>query len=233
MTDSKPLYTQDSYIQAFEATIIRTGPRFVVLDQTAFYPEGGGQPSDTGTLETTDKTYNVIKAMKRGSQIFHYLDGNIETMTRVKGTIDWSRRYRYMQLHSGEHLLTGLLEARGSGPKVFSSFTQLDFKPSEIDESIVLEVWKRFDEIIDEDVPVRIYYTNREELEIGDDQRKKSFLEKIPKNVLELRMIEIGDYALTFCMGTHVKNTGDIPKIKNLSIESKKKRRKVVYFDLK
>ena len=93
-----------------------------------------------------------------------------------------------MRLHSGEHLLTGLFEARGSGPKVFSSFSQLDFKPSELTDEVVAEVWKRFDEIVEEDVPVDIYFTNRDMLDVGDDVRKQSFLEKIPPNVHELRM---------------------------------------------
>jgi misacylated tRNA(Ala) deacylase len=137
-----------------------------------------------------------------------------------------------MRLHSGEHLLTGLFEARGSGSKVFSSFSQLDFKPSDLTEEIVSEVWERFDEIIDEDVPVEIYFTNREELDVGDDMRKKSFLEKIPNDIHELRMVKIGVYAETFCMGTHVKRTGDIGKIKDLRLEPKKKRKKIVYFEL-
>ena len=67
---------------------------------------------------------------------------------------------------------------------------------------------------------------------MGDDERKQSFLEKMPRDVHELRMVKIGDYAETFCMGTHVKSTGDIGKLKGLSLESKKKRKKIVYFEL-
>jgi len=230
--DSKQLYIEDSYIKEFDATVVRTGPRFVVLDRTAFYPEGGGQPTDLGTLEADGTVYNVAKVMKRGPQIFHYLDGDIAEGTTVHGVIDWGRRFNFMRLHSGEHLLTGLFEAAGSGPKVFSSFSQLDFKPSDITEETLQSVWRRFDEIVDMDVPVRIFYTDREELVVGDDARKKSFLEKIPRGVDKLRMVEIGEYALTFCMGTHVKSTGEIGRLKSLRLEPKKKRRKIVYFEL-
>jgi len=229
--DSKQLYIEDSYIKEFDATVVRIGPRFVVLDRTAFYPEGGGQPTDHGTLEADGKVYKVAKAMKRGPQIFHYLDKDIAEGTTVHGVIDWGRRFNFMRLHSGEHLLTGLFEAAGSGPKVFSSFSQLDFKPSDITEETLQSVWRRFDEIVDMDVPVWIFYTDREELVVGDDARKQSFLEKIPRGVDKLRMVEIGEYALTFCMGTHVKSTGEIGRLKSLRLEPKKKRRKIVYFE--
>ena len=232
MEDSKLLYIRDSYLKEFEATVIRNGPRFVVLNQTAFYPEGGGQPSDTGKLNVDGREVKVIKVMKRGDQVFHYLDSNVEIGTDVHGIIDWDQRFNYMRLHSGEHLLTGLFEVRNSGPKVFSSFSQLDFQPSELTEETMKEVWGRFDEIIDENVSVDIFFTNRDELDIGDDKRKQSFLEKIPKNIHELRMVKIGDYAETFCMGTHVKSTGDIGKLKDLRLETKKKRKMIIYFEL-
>lgn len=232
MEDSKLLYIRDSYLKEFEATVIRNGPRFVVLNQTAFYPEGGGQPSDTGKLNVDGREVKVIKVMKRGDQVFHYLDSNVEIGTDVHGVIDWDQRFNYMRLHSGEHLLTGLFEVRNSGPKVFSSFSQLDFQPSELTEETMKEVWGRFDEIIDENVSVDIFFTNRDELDIGDDKRKQSFLEKIPKNIHELRMVKIGDYAETFCMGTHVKSTGDIGKLKDLRLETKKKRKMIIYFEL-
>jgi alanyl-tRNA synthetase len=203
-----------------------------VLDRTAFYPEGGGQPGDTGVLYSEEGELRVVKAMKRGAQIFHYLDGGLKVGSEVRGVIDWDERFWNMRRHSGEHLLTGLLESRGSGPKVFSSLTQLDFKPSSLDETILNEVTEVFNGIIEADIPVRIYSVNREKLDVGDDERKKSFLEKIPGNTQTLRMVEMGDHAVTFCMGTHVKTTGDIGMIKTMSLEHKKKRRKIVYFEL-
>jgi len=230
--ETERLYVEDSYLREFDAKVVRAGPRFVVLDRTAFYPEGGGQPTDHGTLEAGGEKHSVVKVMTRGQQIFHYLDGDIPLGAEIHGVIDWERRYRHMRLHSGEHLLTGLFEAAGSGPKVFSSFTQLDFKPSPLDQETVERVHRRFDEIIDMDIPVRIYYTDRDRMDVGDDARKKSFLEKIPADVKRLRMVEIGDHALTFCMGTHVRRTGEIGRLKSLRLEPKRKRRKIVYFEL-
>ena len=232
MSQSEPLYLENSYMKDFYATVVKSGPKFVVLDRTAFYPEGGGQPSDIGIITYNDETINVLKVMKRGSDIYHYLDGNLPKGVKIHGEIDWSRRFIYMRLHSGEHLLTGLFESMGSGPKVFSSFSQLDFQPSEINVDTVKTVWDKFDGIIDEDVEVRTYYTERDKLNVRDDSRKQSFLEKIPSSVKELRIVEIDDYAKTFCMGTHVKRTGEIGTLKSLKVEPKKHRRKIVYFEL-
>jgi len=232
MSQSEPLYLENSYMKDFYATVVKSGPKFVVLDRTAFYPEGGGQPSDIGIITYNDETINVLKVMKRGSDIYHYLDGNLPKGVKIHGEIDWSRRFMYMRLHSGEHLLTGLFESMGSGPKVFSSFSQLDFQPSEINDDTVKTVWDKFDGIIDEDVEVRTYYTERDKLNVRDDSRKQSFLEKIPSSVKELRIVEIDDYAKTFCMGTHVKRTGEIGTLKSLKVEPKKHRRKIVYFEL-
>ncbi len=224
------LYTDNPELKEFDAIVTRTGPKFVVLDKTGFYPEGGGQPSDTGKLIVNGDEVKVIKVMKRGKQVFHYLNEDIAIGEKVHGVIDWDLRFEYMRLHSGEHLLTGLFESMGSGPKVFSSFSQLDFKPSELNEELVEKVRKRFDEVIEMDVPVEVYYTSREDLDVGDDERKQSFLAKIPKNIETLRMVKIGEFAETFCMGTHVKSTKDIGKITELTWESKKKRKKIVYF---
>jgi misacylated tRNA(Ala) deacylase len=232
MNDSLPLYVDDSYVRGFDARVVRSGPRFVVLDVTAFYPEGGGQPSDTGTLEAGGGTFKVLKAMKRGPQIFHYLDGDIPEGMEVKGAVDWGRRFTHMRLHSGEHLLTGLFEAEGAGLKVFSSFSQLDFQPSAIDEAALKRVRERFNAVVDENVPITIYYTSRDELDVGNDARKQNFLDKISSNVQELRMVKIGGYAMTFCMGTHVRSTGDIGELRSLRLEAKKKQRKIVYFEL-
>jgi misacylated tRNA(Ala) deacylase len=232
MTDSEPLYLQNSYLKEFDARVIKRGPKFVVLDKTAFYPEGGGQPTDTGTLTYDGTKVNVVKVMKRGSDIYHYLDDDIPNGSLVHGSIDWERRFRHMRLHSGEHLLTGLFESEGSGPKVFSSFSQLDFQPSSIDEETVRRVWQSFNEIVERDVAITVYLMDREELDVGNDVRKQEFLDKISSNIHELRMVEIDDHAKTFCMGTHVKRTGDIGKLKNLRVESKKHMRKIVYFEL-
>jgi Ser-tRNA(Ala) deacylase AlaX len=232
MNETELLYVKNSYLKKFDATIIKFGLKYVILDRTAFYPEGGGQPSDTGRIITEDKTFKVTKVLKRGNQVFHYLDGNINQWGKVHGVVDWDQRFWNMRRHSGEHLLTGLFESLDSGPKVFSNLEQLDFKPSELDEKTIRRVTNKFNSIVNANVPVKIYYLNREDLDVGNDERQKSFLEKIPQNVKELRIVEIGTHARVFCMGTHVKSTSEIGELKRIYLESKKKKRKIVFFEL-
>ena len=228
--NSNPLYVEDSHLTEFDARVTKAGPKFVILDRTAFYPESGGQPSDTGRISYAGGEASVRKVMKRGSDIYHYLDVDIPVGTEIHGVIDWEPRLWNMRRHSGEHLLTGLFEKRGSGPKAYSDLERLDFKPSEIDEETVKAVEEEFNGIIEQDIPLRIYYTSREELDVGDDARKQEFLEKIPRNVERLRMVDIPGHALTFCFGTHVASTGEIGRLSELTLSRGKKGRKIVHF---
>jgi len=227
---SVPLYVEDGHIKEFDATVVKAGPKFVILDRTAFYPESGGQPSDTGAIAFEGGEAAVKKVMKRGKDIYHYLDADIPVGTRVHGGIDWEPRLYNMRRHSAEHLLTGLFEREGSGPKVYSDLERLDFKPSDLAEETVRRVKEEFNGIIDENILLRIYYTSREELDVGDDERKKEFLEKIPRTVERLRMVEIPGHALTFCFGTHVGSTGEIGRLSELTLSRGKKGRKIMHF---
>ena len=229
---SEPLYVEDSHLKEFDARVVKAGPRFVILDRTAFYPESGGQPSDTGMIRYVGGESSVRKVLKRGRDIYHYLDGDIPVGTEVHGSIDWEPRHWNLRRHSAEHLLTGLFERRGSGPKVYSDLERLDFKPSELDEETVLEVEAEFNAIVDEDIPLRIYYTSREELDVEGDARKLEFLDKIPRNIDRLRMVDIPGHALTFCFGTHVGSTGEIGRLTKLTFSKAKKGRKIVHFFL-
>jgi Ser-tRNA(Ala) deacylase AlaX len=229
---SEPLYVEDSHLKEFDARVVKAGPKFVILDRTAFYPESGGQPSDTGKITYAGGEASVRKVMKRGKDIYHYLDEDIPVGTEVHGTVDWDPRLWNMRRHSGEHLLTGLFEKRDSGPKVYSDLERLDFKPSDLDEETVREVEAEFNSVVDEDIPLRIFYSSREALDVGDDARKREFLEKIPRNIDRLRMVDIPGHALTFCFGTHVGSTGEIGRLTKLTFSKAKKGRRIVHFFL-
>jgi misacylated tRNA(Ala) deacylase len=219
---STPLYAEDSYLKEFDAKVVKAGPRFVVLDQTAFYPESGGQHSDTGVLQYGYQEVEVHKVMKRGRDIFHYIRGDI--------LVDWEPRFYNMRRHSAEHLLTGLFEREGAGPKVYSDLERLDFKPSDLTEEIVGMVEVEFNRVVEDDISLRIYYASREELEGEEDERKRSFLDKLPRALHRLRMVEIPGHALTFCFGTHVRSTGEIGRLAELEMTEGRKRRKIVSF---
>lgn len=231
-SNSIPLYAEDSYLREFKARVVKSGPKFVVLDKTAFYPESGGQPSDTGILISSDSKVRVFKVLRRGFEIFHYIEGELEKGSEVYGLIDWPHRFWNMRRHSGEHLLTNLFEKAGAGPKVYSDLTRLEFTPSNIDEESMKKVESEFKEVVEADLPIRIYYADRSKVDVGDDARKLRFLEKIPRSVESLRIVEILGYSPIFCFGTHVKSTGEIGYLSSLRLESGRKNRKIVYFSL-
>jgi Ser-tRNA(Ala) deacylase AlaX len=231
--NSLPLYADDSHLTEFDATVVKAGPRFVVLDRTAFYPDSGGQPSDIGILRHSGGVALVSKAVKRGLEIFHYLDADIPVGTAVHGVVDWPTRNWNMRRHSAEHLVTGLIEALVEPPKVFSDLEKLEYQPSSLTAEMVKDVGRRFDEIVDEDALVRIYYEDRVKINASGDPRKISFLQKIPRSVNRLRIVDIGPYASTFCFGTHVKSTSEIGHLAELHLEDAKKGKKVVHFRLK
>jgi Ser-tRNA(Ala) deacylase AlaX len=228
-----PLYAEDSRLREFDAFVTRSGPKFVVLDRTAFYPEGGGQPSDIGVLITEGRTVKVIKSMKRGNEIFHYLDSDIKEGTLVHGLIDWDERSWNMRRHSAEHLLTGLIEAENVQPKVYSDLEKLEYVDSGITTEKLKQIELLFNRIIEQDEPVKIYYVKRSTLDVSNDPRKRNFLEKIPRNMETLRMVDIGSHASTFCFGTHVESTSEIGKLLSLTMEEKKKGRQIISFQLK
>ncbi|MBS7631979.1 alanyl-tRNA editing protein, partial [Candidatus Bathyarchaeota archaeon] len=231
-SNSIPLYAEDSYLKEFKARVVKSGPKFVVLDRTAFYPESGGQPSDTGILVSGESKVRVFKVLRRGFEIFHYIEGELEKGLEVHGVIDWAHRFWNMRRHSCEHLLTNLFEKAGTGPKVYSDLTRLEFMPSSIGEEDLKKVESEFKEVVEADLPIRIYYADKSKVDVGDDVRKLRFLEKIPRSVGSLRMVEVLGYSPIFCFGTHVKSTGEIGSLSSLRLESGRKNRKIVYFSL-
>lgn len=230
--NSVPLYADDSHLTEFDGIVVKSGPKFVVLDRTAFYPDSGGQPTDVGVLRHAGGETRVVKVMKRGLEIYHYLDADIPSGARVHGVIDWPTRSWNMRRHSAEHLLTGLIEALGEPPKIFSDLEKLEYQPSNLSAEQVAAVGRRFDEIVAENVPVRVYYEDRAKIDASGDPRKISFLQKIPRSVERLRIVDIGNYASTFCFGTHVKSTMEIGRVAEIRLEDAKKGKKIVYFKL-
>lgn len=231
-TNSIPLYADDSHLTEFDAVAVKSGPRFVILDRTAFYPDSGGQPSDVGVLRHAGSGVKVVKVLKRGLEVYHYLDADIPVGAVVHGVIDWPTRSWNMRRHSAEHLLTGLIEALGEPPKVFSDLEKLGYQPSGLTEEQIRGVGRRFDEIVDEDVPVRVYYEDRAKIDASGDPRKIGFLQKIPRSVDSLRIVDVGSYASTFCFGTHVKSTREIGHLAELRLEEAKNGKKIVHFRL-
>lgn len=216
MTDTKRLYYEDVYIKEFSAKVVecRKGEKGfqVLLDRSAFYPEGGGQPCDLGILGDTE----VTDVQEKDGELIHYVKAELEPGTEVTGRIDWQRRFDLMQQHSGEHIVSGLVhEAYGYnnvGFHMSSDVITIDFS-GVLDERQLAEIEEKTNREIWENKPVEIFYPDKEELAVLSYRSKKELTGKI-------RLVRFPGADLCACCGTHVTHTGEIGMVKILSVEN-------------
>lgn len=215
MTETRRLYYEDVYKKEFTATVIECREQkkgyAVVLDESAFYPEGGGQPSDVGTLGDA----KVTEVHEKDGELLHYTDKALEVGAKVEGKIDWARRFDLMQQHSGEHMVSGLIhEAYGYdnvGFHMGSDTITIDLN-GPLDETQLAEIERKTNQKIWEDTQIKIIYPTAEELEKIDYRSKKELTGQV-------RIVEFPGVDICACCGTHVTHTGEIGMVKLLSVE--------------
>lgn len=215
-----------NYIKEFDAEVIENRENFVILDRTAFYPEGGGQPSDTGYLIYENKKFEVVKVIKKG-EIKHFLkEGTIPGGKKVHGIIDWDLRYAHMKMHTAQHIISAVVfdeySARTVGNQIHKDYSRIDFYPVNFSDEDVKFIERRCNEIIKRHVPVRIYMENRKNIEEKADSMRFN-INLLPKSLKIFRIVEIENFDICPCAGTHVKNTNEIPPIKIIRKENKGK----------
>jgi alanyl-tRNA synthetase len=221
MTDR--LYYHDSFLYNFDAevrSVVETPRPALILDRTAFYPTSGGQIHDTGSLVFSDAKFRVTEvADTEDGHIIHYLDaplkdalpGNVQPGTRIRGEIDPARRRDHMQQHSAQHVLSSAF-VRLFGMTTVSfhmadDYCSIDLDTPSLSKDQVEAAERRANEIVVEDRPVDVRYVTRDEAE-------KLGLRKLPPTERDqLRLIDIHDWDLTACGGTHVNSTGQIGSI--------------------
>jgi len=143
------LYQTDSYLREFDATVTATAEGAAVLDRTAFYPGGGGQPHDLGTLRTEDRTWSVVKVERRGADVLHHLDGDAppDAGSVVHGALDWERRYRLMRTHTAMHVLCGVIwrefGAQVTGGQMYPDRARMVFELEELSPGRVRSIEER------------------------------------------------------------------------------------------
>ena len=204
---SERLYYSDAYLVEFDAVVrevLRQNDRWkVTLDRTAFYPTSGGQPFDIGTIGEA----NVLDVFdQEDGTIGHLVDRELETNSRVRGHVDWSRRFDHMQQHTGQHLLSAAFE-REAGAKTVSFHLGTAASTIDLDKELPADQINR----VEDDVN-GILWEDREVLVkfVTANEAAKLPLRKEPLREGELRIIEIKDYDLSACGGTHVRRTGGI-----------------------
>ena len=215
------LHMSDNYLKEFDATVIESGDNYVILDKTAFYPEGGGQSSDRGEISDGVRTVTVKEVKKIDGKIHHLIeDHDFRVGTSVHGKIDWDRRYECMRFHTCQHVLSRYLQinygVETKGNNIKPEESRADYTPLEsFDEEMKREVEAGVNAILSQNLPVEIRNMPRADaiqfLEERDYQTR--YLEMVPKSVKEFRVLIIGDYDAASCAGTHVANTNEIGRI--------------------
>ena len=239
MTDL--LYTTDAYIQTFEATVTahvddeKLG-HGVTLDRTAFYPGGGGQPCDYGTLTSTDGAVPVTRVKKVGGQPVHFVDGERPAVgATVTGQLDWERRYKLMRTHTAMHVLCGTVfrdyAAQVTGGNMEPLSARMDFEFETLRKELVGEIEAAINAEVAAARPVHVKILPREEaFQIPDLIRTKINL--LPAGITEIRTVELEGLDLQADGGTHVRNTSEIGRIRLPKYKSKGKINKRLYVEV-
>ena len=234
MTATRALYTEDAYRRGCDAEVLSAGPEGVILDQTVFYPLGGGQPGDTGWLRAAGgRAWRVRDTRKgEGGAILHLLEGEDPPPApgdRVEAEIDWERRYAHMRMHTCLHLLGAVLRYGVTGGQVGADKSRLDFDTQdEIDKERVTDA---VNALIMANQPVSSRWITDEELD-AQPELVRTLSVQPPRGVGKVRLLEIRGVDLQPCGGTHVAATGEIGPVEVRKVESKGKRNKRVVIAL-
>ncbi len=221
------LHLDDSYLRAFDATVTAVTDEGVVLDRTAFYPTGGGQPHDTGTLAAGGHQWRVTGVSKRGGDVVHALEEGVEPPsvgTAVHGEVDWERRYRLMRTHTALHVLCGVVfrefGALVTGGNMGPDKARMDFELEDLSAERVGHIERVANEVIRDGRAVSWRSLPRAEaFQIPDLIRTKINL--LPEAITEVRVVEIDGLDLQADGGTHVRNTREVGGIRVIGTRSK------------
>jgi misacylated tRNA(Ala) deacylase len=232
------LYMKDvesNYIREFDAKVIERGFDYVVLDRTAFYPLGGGQPSDTGYLEWPGGKAEVKEVTKKEG-VRHHLAQNPDIVPdHVHGVLNWERRYAHMRMHTAQHIVSGvvydLYKARTVGNQLYHDRSRIDFAPVKFTDEMIGEVEGKVNEILATGAKVEICTESRSELERSIDAQRAN-LDLLPKSVQELRVVKVESFDTCPCAGTHVRSLSEVGKIKITKKENKGKDRERITYEM-
>jgi misacylated tRNA(Ala) deacylase len=231
MTATEALFQVDAYLRECSARVLEVLPAGVVLDRTVFYPLGGGQPGDTGTLRSADgREWRVQDARKgEGGRILHVLAADSappEPGLAVQAILDWERRHAHMRMHSCLHLLGSVLRFGVTGGQITDVKGRLDFDTQEeIDADAVTEA---VNALIRADHPTRSSWITDEELDRQPGLVRTMSVQP-PRGAGRIRLLEIPGVDLQPCGGTHVARTGEIGPVAITKVENKGRHNKRVY----
>ena len=214
------LYYEDSYLKEFRAKVLKKikidNQTAVVLDETAFYPTSGGQPYDKGVIQDVP----VVEVAEKGDEIIHILKKELKEKinSEVVGKIDWKRRFDHMQQHSGQHILSAAFEKLWNADTVSfylgDEICTLDIMKDNITSEEVKKAEILSNNIVLENKPIKVYFVDQE-------RANELNLRKIPPQKGDIRIVEIKDFDICACCGTHCGTTGEVGLIKILKWEKR------------
>ena len=228
------IYLDDGYIWSFSAGVTQALENKAILNKTAFYPQSGGQPSDTGFLEHGAEIFQVVGVEKEEEGIVHILDRpGLKPGDMVSGKIDGDRRYRFMRSHTACHILSAVIfqetGAKITGNQIEQSRSRVDFSLESFDKSRMMEYVEKANQIVSDRRTVSTRIIPREEALAMPDLLRLAMA--VPDRDT-IRVVEIEGIDRQACGGTHVKNTAEVGRIKMIKAENKGKANRRIYFSL-
>ena len=223
MTDI--LCYNDSYLQDFEAIVTDVVGTGIVLDKTVFYPGGGGQPCDTGTIKWDGGATEISKVSRVDGKLVHKVEDSMPDVGEsITGVIDWDKRYQLMRTHTALHILCGVVwrdyAAQVTGGNMTPLQARMDFELSEMSSGFASEIENRVNQEVQAERDIKVFNLSREEaFTIPDEIRMK--INKLPDSISEVRIVDISGLDLQADGGTHVHNTREVGNIRVIGHESK------------
>jgi misacylated tRNA(Ala) deacylase len=233
----EPLYLRDCYLKSWKTRVKSAKGKFVILEDTGFYPNSGGQPWDTGTMKRASdgRTFRVVYAGKFSGEISHEVDQEgLKEGDGVECEIDWPRRYLFMRYHTASHVLSGLIYretgAMITGNQIGEEKTRVDFSLEDFDRELFRGFEEKANMIVSEAHPVRFVFISREEALRDPDLVRLA--RGMPPEIREFRVVDIEGFDRQFCAGTHIRNTSEIGTLRIVGMDNKGKSNRRVYFSL-
>ncbi len=226
MPATELLYLSDAYLRDFEASVVAVDGDRVALDRTAFYPTGGGQPHDTGTLAGA----SVTAARKEGDLVWHTLADEVPSEGAVvHGDVDWDRRHALMRTHTALHVLCGVIWNRWgtavTGGNMEPLAARMDFEFDPLPEGFGSEVEDLVNQELAAARPIEVSFLPRPEA-LADEDLIRTKVNLIPESVTEIRVVDIVGLDKQADGGTHVHSTDEVGRIEVVKTESKGKGNK-------
>lgn len=225
---TEQLYKFDSYRRTFDGVVQESSPSGVILDQTAFYPNGGGQPNDRGALQAGSDRWLVSNVELDHGKITHAIEGiPPKTGTKVRGSVDWDLRFRYMRLHTALHALSGVVwsgwgaDVTGSHIAKTGDRARMDFALEGIRiNTIRQEIEDKLNEELAVSREVKVYSLPRTEAFALPDLIR-THVNLLPKDIQDVRIVDIVDLDRQADGGTHVANTSEVGRVQILNAVNK------------